>query len=823
MNVISNFMSKKKFVCIHGHFYQPPRENPWLNEVELQESAYPFHDWNERITAECYARNSAARILNDQDQIIDIINNYGHISFNFGPTLLAWLEAKAPEVYEAILVADHESRKRFSGHGSALAQVYNHVIMPLANPRDQQTQVRWGIADFERRFGRKPEGMWLAETAADTASLEVMAEHGIAFTILSPYQARQVRRPQATEWQDVTGARVDPRRPYLCRLPSGRTISLFFYDGPVSQGIAFEGLLNDGQRFAQRLLGALDDDDTPQLMHIATDGESYGHHHRLGEMALSYCVDTLKHHPSVGLTVYGEYLENFPPEWEATIIEGSSWSCAHGVERWRSNCGCHTGGPLGGQQEWRGPLRAAFDFVRDQLAPYFEAQVSSHGADPWAVRNDYVQVILNRSRDNVSDFLRRHFGDSLTRGDQTRLLQLLEMQHHALLMYTSCGWFFDEVTGLEGMQDIFYAARAIQLARDLEGPDLEDAFVALLERAPSSVEEFGNAAAAYRKIVQPCVVDLIRVGAHYAVSSLFSEYPKKTDLYSYVAHAEHYDRFEAGKQKLALGKVTMRSDLTWEEQELSFAVLHLGDHHLFGGVRTFLDEETFRHMHDEMEQAFGKSNVHEVIVLLDKHFGTHSYSFWHLFRDEQKKILDQVLNYTFVSVEGLFRQIYENNFPIMQVLKEFSVPMPRHLKIPVDFVSNAKIRRLMREDYLELDELERVIKEVRRLNVDLDEVTLNYTVAERINQLMEDLTDNPTNLAVMRQIMRILHLFARTTVRPDLWRAQNLCFMVWRQQRAGHQQRADEGATSAQRWLEEFEALTAALNMKVERFVAVQV
>ncbi|HKP87794.1 MAG TPA: DUF3536 domain-containing protein, partial [Blastocatellia bacterium] len=396
-----------RYVCIHGHFYQPPRENPWLEEVELQDSAYPYHDWNERITAECYAPNAASRILSADKKIVGIVNNYSKISFNFGPTLLSWMQRHTPDVHDAIIEADRESRRNFSGHGSAIAQVYNHMIMPLANARDKRTQVIWGITDFEHRFGRRPEGMWLAETAVDTETLEVLAEQEILFTILAPRQAGRVRRI-GKRWRDVSGSRVDPRMPYLCRLPSGKTINLFFYDGPISQDIAFGGLLASGETFASRLLGTfVADRQEPQLVHIATDGETYGHHHRFGEMALSYCLHHIESNDLAKLTVYGEYLEKFPPTHEVEIIENTSWSCAHGVARWGSNCGCNTG-RAGWSQEWRAPLRQALDWLRDELATVYEKTVSEHLRDPWQARNDYLNIILDRGLENVAAFFSRY-------------------------------------------------------------------------------------------------------------------------------------------------------------------------------------------------------------------------------------------------------------------------------------------------------------------------------------------------------------------------------------------------------------------------------
>ena len=455
--------SPERYVCIHGHFYQPPRENPWLETVETQSSAAPYHDWNERITAECYAPNGAARVTNTKNKIIRILNNYGRMSFNFGPTLLSWLEENAQRVYRMILDADAASRLRFGGHGSAMAQVYNHVMMPLASTRDKITQIRWGIADFEYRFGRKPEGMWLPETGADTESLDLMAAHGIRFVILAPHQCARVRplsspvkvakargrqsakhatkesaaeaavtdgasgvaattpngisaataetSPEAAPeipWTETPGATVDTTRGYVVRLKEDRSIAVFFYDGPLSRAIAFERLLDDGATFAKRLMsGFSNKSEHAQLVHLATDGETYGHHHRYGEMALAWTLKWMEAEGHAKLTNYGEFLEKFPPEYEAQIFEDTSWSCMHGVERWRSDCGCNSG-IAGWNQQWRKPLREALDWLRDAVAPLVKKGGAELFKDVDAARDGFIAVMLDRRRESVDAFLASH-------------------------------------------------------------------------------------------------------------------------------------------------------------------------------------------------------------------------------------------------------------------------------------------------------------------------------------------------------------------------------------------------------------------------------
>ena len=491
-------------ICIHGHFYQPPRENPWTGRVESQPSAAPFHDWNARITDECYRPNGESRILDDEDQVEAVVNNYASISFNFGPTLLSWLEAHAPMAYARILLADRDSAALFGGHGSSLSQAYSHMIMPLADDRDRRTQVLWGMADFRHRFGREPEGMWLPETAVDLPTLEEMASAGILFTVLEPGQASRYRKGGVEEWHEAADGGIDPSRPYTLNLPSGRSIALFFYDGPISRAVAFENLLDDGTVFAERLMSGFDDShDRAQLVHIATDGESYGHHHRHGDMALAFALRRIRREQDVRIVNYGQYLEIHPPDHEVEIHENTAWSCAHGIERWRADCGCETG--LNGEwnQAWREPLRKALDRLRDRFRPSFEAAGADLFHDSWLAREDYIQVVLDPGRESEERFLAQHAGSYLDEAGRSRALNLMELQHQAMLMFTSCGWFFDDLAGLEGVQILRYAGRAIQLAEGLFGGDFTEPFLKDLEQAVSNDSAAGNGRQLFLEKVSP--------------------------------------------------------------------------------------------------------------------------------------------------------------------------------------------------------------------------------------------------------------------------------------------------------------------------------
>ena len=763
-----------KYVCIHGHFYQPPRENPYLEAIELQDSAYPYHDWNERITAECYAPNAASRILDSENRIVKLLNNYAKISYNFGPTLLSWMKDQAPRVYQAILEADKESREKFSGHGSAMAQGYNHMILPLANRRDKVTQVKWGIRDFESRFGRRPQGMWLPETAVDTETLEVLAENEIQFTVLAPRQAKQVRSKDKPTYEDVSDARVDPARAYLAELPSKKQINLFFYDGPISQGVAFEGLLNDGKRFADRLMSGFSDTrEGPQLVHIATDGESYGHHHHYGEMALSFALEEIDKGGVAKLTNYGEFLEKHPPECVVQIVDNSSWSCVHGVERWRSDCGCNSGGHPWNQQ-WRAPLRAALDWLRDKLAPIFESRLKEYFRDPWASRDDYIRVILDRSEESRQSFFADHAVRPLGPEEQVIVLKLLEMQRHALLMYTSCGWFFDELSGLETVQVIHYAGRALQLAEQCSEQSIEPEFLQHLAMAKSNLVEHENGAKIYEKWVKPAVIDIERVAGHYAISSLFESYPEKTRIYCYEAERGKYSVEAEGKVRLANGCARFRSFITEEAATLDFSVLHLGDHNVTAGIRPARPSSDVDQQ--KLTTSFGQADTAEVIRLLDQVYGKTTFSLRQLFRDEQRKITNLILNESLNSAAAVYRTVFESQAPLIRFLSGLDIPVPGALKSAAEIALNSQLQQLIDRPDLDPDSIQSVLREAAATRITLDSTTLEYKIRKRIEKEAADFASNPADLTAMERIIKLLDLVPALPFPVVLWEAQNVVY-----------------------------------------------
>jgi alpha-amylase/alpha-mannosidase (GH57 family) len=789
----------ERYICIHGHFYQPPRENPWLEVVETEDSASPYHDWNERITAECYAPNGASRIVNGENQIIRIMNNYSRISFNFGPTLLSWLEENAPRTYRMVREADRQSMLRYDGHGSALAQVYNHVIMPLANTRDRITQIRWGIADFKHRFGRAPEGMWLAETAVDTETLQLLAENGILFTILAPHQCARVRERSETAlqptlpplevpdegWIETPDASVNPNHPYLVPLKDGHSITVFFYNGPISRAIAFEGMLNNGETFAWRLARGLDPTNPePQIVHVATDGESYGHHHRHGEMALSYALKYIEDKKLAKLANYGLFLAQFPPKWEAQINEDTSWSCFHGVERWRSDCGCN-GGRQGWNQRWRTPLRDALDWLRDTVTPLSESTTKGLLKDVWEARDAYISVILaaksSAAGDAIERFFAAHEARPLAATERSLVLKLMEMQRHTQLMYTSCGWFFDDISGIETVQIMAYAARALRLAAEVFGlncAQLEWQFVERLRQAKSNSSQWKDGSDVYRKLVKPQEVSLEQVGAHYAISSVFGSYPEEATLFCYNVRRLDYESVKSGRARLAMGRCRITSNLTEETEEVSFAALHFGDHNVTAAVERSAPQDlsAFEDLKLKCSAAVTQANLPEVVRLIDSFFGGSPYSLASLFKDDQRRILRVILNATLSEVEESLVKIYEEHASLLHFLNASGLPKPPALTMAAGFAINAGLGRALEDEPIDLSRVRSLISLAKSDGVVLETHALRYLTDQHMKRAMVRLHAKPLESGELDQALTLARTLRELPFELNLWQAQNIWY-----------------------------------------------
>jgi hypothetical protein len=766
-----------KWICIHGHFYQPPRENPWLEAVERQPSAHPYRDWNERVTAQCYRPNAAARVVDNSNQIIAIVDNYQRMSFDVGPTLMSWLEDHAPDVHEALVAADRASVARFGGHGSAMAQAYNHMIMPLASGRDRATQVRWGIVDFERRFGRAPEGMWLPECAVDTASLEALAAEGIAFTVLAPHQAK-AWRPPGGAWRTQP---IDTGRAYRCVLPSGRSIDLLFYDGPTSQAVAFERLLADGHQIISRMTsrGVIEGGD-PTLCHIATDGETYGHHHRYGDMALAWALRQVEHGwNGTRLTNYAEFRARVPATWEVAIAENTSWSCVHGTARWREDCGC-SAGHAGWNQRWRRPLRDTFDWLRDQAAAALDDVGQILFRDPWGARDAYIAVVLERTAAARDRFLAGHAAHSLDPDERVRALSLMEMARHAMLMYTSCGWYFDDLSGIETVQCMQYAARVAELLEEVGGAPVEPELIDRLSAASSNLAEEGDGRQVWTRRVHPARIDSTKVSAHVAVHALVeSDTVRSVDVYGY--RVEFLDRIErrSGRTRMVAGIVRVRSQLTEVATALCFAGLHLGEQHVTGGVLPPPPRDEWAAIVDELTGAFRTADVFAAQRAIARHFPGHELSLSSLLSGSRERVLDAVLGDALAGAEADLSAAYDRHVPLIRWLVAHDLPVPEVLHAIAEATLRRRVLGNLRADHASFPQLREHMIEALDVKVSLDTPEIALAAAEGLRRLIERVVapDGTLDGAALETIARAAEVAARMRSAVDLWFAQNA---TWR-------------------------------------------
>ncbi len=802
------------YVTVHGHFYQPPRENPYLDAIERQPSAAPFHDWNERIHHECYRPNAFARVLNERGEVVEIVNNYEYLSFNIGPTLMSWLERHDVEVYQRILAADRKSCARLNGHGNAIAQVYNHIIMPLANERDKYTQIRWGKEDFRSRFGRDPEGMWLAETAVDYATLETLVAEDIRFIVLAPSQAQRCRLmptddQPVTQWHEVGGNQIDPTRPYRCFLPKGDPkrdfIDIFFYDGPISRDMGFSDVLPNSHHLAGRIGQAVRGDHRPvQLISVATDGETFGHHKGGTEKTLAYAF--LEEFPRQEWTVtnFAHYLSLNPPSWEVELKPVTAWSCAHGVGRWQDDCGC---GGEGGvwHQKWRRPLRQALDWLREQLIKVYEGTGRQFFRDPWQARDQYIQVVRDRSFANVSRFLARHQSHKLTAAEQVDALRLLEMQRHALLMYTSCGWFFEEISRPEGTQILRYAARALELAGDVAGMQLEKGFLKRLAQVPSNVDFFKNGCEVYRHLVLTAQISFKQVAAQYAIASLFGHkdssqndgsissclirHPSYRHVYCYNAQQLGYQMQRLGPLTLAVGQLRLVSEITWESEHLVFAVLHLGGWDFHCCIQPFAGRRAYSQLKDKLFEALQQASTAHTILAMTQLFGDQTFSLQNLFAEERHRLMRLLSQETLTRLDQLYTQVYRDNYGVLMAFHRDGLSVPQELQVAAEMALGHRCLSVMRSLWEESDEphsslnylaeLEAIATEAKHLLARLDlpegKQILEQLLLRLLWQLMHD--SNPaTQEADIQRLERLIEAGNSLDLGLSLCRAQELYF-----------------------------------------------
>jgi len=786
---------KDVFAVIHGHFYQPPRENPWLEIIETEESAHPFHDWNERIALECYRPNAHARILDGKSKILEIINNYSSISFNFGPTLLPWLEKHFSSAYQKILDGDRESLRRF-GHGNAIAQVYNHIIMPLANDRDKETEVLWGMADFEKRFHRKPEALWLPETAVNYATLRVLVKYGMRYLILSPFQASRARSFGGRKWSDVSQGRIDTTRPYRCFIQdaSGKKlldqfIDIFFYNGVISKEIAFGDLLKDGNNLCDRFAQFYQESkQRPQLIHIATDGETYGHHMKFGEMALAYAL--AKGFPARGLELinYGSFLKRFPPVHEVEIDEGpkgegTSWSCAHGVGRWKEDCGCSTGGKPGWNQEWRKPLREALDLLRDDLSRVFEREGEKIFQNVWQARNGYIEVILNRSPEGIKDFFDRYGVKGLEEEGRVKGLKLLEIQKHALQMYTSCGWFFNDLSGIETIIVLQHASRAVQLAEEWTGGEVAAKFVRHLSEAKSNLPEVGKGDQVYQRLVKPKWVTPERVVNHFAITSLLDSGDGEKQIFSCRVEKIHYEKMERKSNLLVVGQLRITSEIIPEPREFLFGLISSKKEVLRTWVLERKEGLEFSNFKEKAQESFGTGDE-EITQVLTSLLGNLTFTLRDTFKEERQVIFQKLIQKEFDEHCQVYADLFDRTKQTVEVLSREGLEIPFEIRVAAEVtLSNRLFQEIkdLNRDFkgtIERRKIDEIVEEAREhgyhLRKEKSLLALNEILMDRMNALQKTTgPDLSRQSELAEEVVRLLDFARKWELEISLEETQN--------------------------------------------------
>lgn len=761
--------------------------NPWLDEIEEQLSAAPFHDWNQRINSECYAPNSRARLLNGAGRIKALINNFEFISFNIGPTLMSWIESNDPETYKRIIEADKKSAERFGGHHCAIAQPYNHMIMPLATERDKHTQIRWGLADFKHRFGRDAQGMWLPETAVDEATLRALIDNGIKFTILSQSQAKSVK--ERDQWVDLSqsGSTIDPSRAYEFRFDDSASIALFFYDGPISRAIAFEGLLRDGARLAQRALEGFNSArGWPEILPIATDGETFGHHQKFGEMALAAMIDRFERTKEISITNFSEYLALETPQVQARIFDNSAWSCAHGVERWRSDCGCAIDPSSSRNQKWRAPLREALDYLKSSIDQTFDEVGRSIFTDPWRARDKYIELILDRSR--VDEFLEKHIPGAARSNRKIRqdALSALEMEKESMLMFASCGWFFDDISGIETIQILSHAARAIEILGEFtETSKIERACASILERAQSNYKEFRTGAHIWRERALARRLPMIEVGVNFAVAKSIGkeleDYRRAFDI-----HADSELTETDGDNSISMYLLEIESKLTSKRDTFSVALISMGSRDMTVLAKKVGARSDFEKERGAIQTAWRSDSLISALRLVDSIYsaanGALTYRLEDLSPNARRAAQSKLIEPHIEKIKIIYNDLFSKNRKLIASLIESSGSLPIELKVAARYVMEEELNRALGDTEnhsIATDKLRALISDIERWKLKPDLSALSKKMDEALAKLLRDiLTDTAKRRAEddIEDFIAIFNFAESFAIQIDRWRLQNIYF-----------------------------------------------
>ncbi len=743
-------------LAIHGHFYQPPRENPWTEEVPREPSAAPFHDWNERIALESYRPNAFARVLDERGQVVAIVNNYEHLSFDFGPTLNSWLEEHEPEAYQRVLDADRTT-------GGGVAQAYFHVILPLATDRDARTQIRWGMTEFEHRFGRRAAGIWLPETAVNDRVLRILAEEGIGFTVLAPGQA---------------AAPLDTRTPYRWVDPddASKTVDLVFYDGGLSHAVAFELSGLTSQALLDRVQAASGEEGG--LITLAADGETFGHHHHWGDRTLAYALAVEAPKRGIEVSTVAAYLGEHPPEEMARVVE-SAWSCAHGVGRWKDDCGCSTGGGPGWNQRWRAPLRDALDVVRAAVDEAFDRRGSEVLRNPWAARDDYVRVLIGSVE-------RAEFASEWITGDEVVAFTLLEAARHSMAMYTSCGWFFNDLAGLETVQVLRYAARALDCLSELGEPSPLSAMLDVLEQAESNLIDEGNGRDIWMRSVETARVDADRVVAHLALVELLEGREPASRVATFDVEVTDHGHADRGVLAMCWGSVVLRHRRTGRKTEHVYAALHLGGLEVLGATRPpdGGDAATFARLRDAFADD---APVTTLLRLVSDGFGPGEFGLASALPDAAEQILQSAARNLADRFAGAYDQLFSDHRPTLTALAAAGFQLPPVLRAPAELALARRLEAAVAAPAGSLDPADyadalAVAAEARANGVRLVAPTALATIERVILLCVERAIHEPARL---HEVRALLALATSLGLDPSVGRAQELVYEAVRQHERG--------------------------------------
>lgn len=770
------------YFTIHGHFYQPPRENPWTGTIENQPSARPFHDWNDRIASECYSPNAASRILSSNRRIEDIVNNYEFMSFNMGPTLMGWLRLNAPNTYRRIQEADKKSQARLNGHGNAIAQVYNHIIMPLATPEDRITQIRWGVKDFEFHFGRKPEAIWLAETAINMATIRDLIAEGIRFVILSPTQAESFRKLGEEEWTGCSNTDIDTTRPYRIfprdehgNLTDDGYLDVFFYNPWLSSAVGFEHLLRDANVFGKRIQDAFDKTkEEPQLINIGTDGESYGHHEAFGDMCAAWLFNHYAPEHDMVPVNYGWYLEKFPPEYEVQLKnaqgEGCAWSCAHGVGRWYRDCGCSTGGGEHWNQKWRGPLRDAFNHLKLLADEVFLREFPKiSDKNPWDARNDYVEALVcPEDETRLKNFLEKILRDPSNKKHVTTAVCLLEIQKFCMFSFTSCGWFFNDIEGIEPVQNMRYALRAIELFQKFLPPShpIQNQVMSILARATSN-EHAMNGAEIWTRYAVPEIPVVLKLMAENAAMIHLELSPILKD-----------SRFTAKKIASRRRQSIILTEYSDETLDEHFEALNLLITDSFGRIYIVVAEGAHSELSFVENPNLSAEDLHKLYPT------AYVFRLRELMSDSLKRINVELNKKHIGNVTASFADFTLSNGLTIESLADPDHTLPDTMRKILSLEISARIQHLSlsyleKEDASTLSEVKELIAEARTLGMKFSFGGTGRLFYAKLSQLIAEVSETP-NADEVRYITGLISIADWLKVYINKTALENQAFEIYK-------------------------------------------